>query len=134
MQSFNRLRPLAQFLLRLGTGAVLFAHGWVKLAHMTPNMQAFGAMGLPPWLSVVAGILEAGGGLLLVLGLFSRIAALLLFLEMCFAIGFVHWRHGLWWQVNKYELALLCAVSTFAILSFGPGPVSIDRSLLHDKT
>lgn len=133
MQFFNRLRPLAQLLLRLGTGAVFLAHGWVKLAHMTPNMQAFGAMGLPAWLSVVAGILEAGGGLLLVLGLFSRIAALLLFLEMCFALGFVHWRHGMWWQVNKYELALLCAVATFAILTFGPGPASVDRALFHDR-
>jgi putative oxidoreductase len=133
MELFNRLQPLAQLLLRIGVGAVFFAHGWVKLAHITPNMQAFGAMGLPPWLSVVAGILEAGGGLLLALGLFTRVAALLLFFEMCFALGVVHLRHGLWWQVNKYELALLCAVSSFAILSFGPGPASIDRALFRGK-
>jgi putative oxidoreductase len=133
MQFFNGLRPLAQLLLRLGVGTVLLAHGYVKLVHMSPNMRAFGAMGLPPWLSVVAGFLEAGGGLLLILGLFSRVAALLLFFEMCFAIGFVHWRQGNWWQVKNYELALVCAVSTFAIAAFGPGRASLDRLLLHDK-
>jgi putative oxidoreductase len=133
MRFLDRLQALALLLLRIGVAAIFFSHGWGKLIHPSTTMHMFETMGLPGWLGIVAGALETAGALLLVLGLFTRIFAGLLFLEMCFAIGAVHWKHAAWWDVKTYEPALACAVISFSLAAFGPGVVSVDYSLFHDR-
>ena len=134
MQFLNRLQILALILLRIGAGAIFFSHGWMKLMHPSATMKMFGGMGFPGWTGVAIGALETAGGLLLVLGLFTRILALLLFIEMCVAILFVHWRHAAWWDIQTYELPLACCAISLALASFGPGIVSIDHALFRDRS
>ncbi len=133
MQFLNKLQTLALIALRIAAGAIFFSHGWVKLTHASASMKMFGGMGFPPWTGLAIGAIETAGGLFLVLGLFTRISALILFIEMCVAIGFVHWRHAPWWDVKSYELALACFGISLALAAFGPGPASLDHALFRNQ-
>src|ERR1051326_9426133 len=91
LKFLDALRPLGLLILRGALGLIFFTHGYPKLTHSGGAMQAmFVQHGLPAQLVLVAGVLETFGGLLLILGLFARGAALLLAIEMCVAIVKVH--------------------------------------------
>ena len=98
------------------------------------GFQKFGAFGGMHGHTVVAftllwfaAILEAVGGPLLILGLFTRPVAFLLSGEM--AVGYFtgHARHGFWPNVNGGELAVLYCFIFLYLFAAGPGPLSIDR-------
>jgi putative oxidoreductase len=133
MQFLNKLQAIALTLLRIAAGAIFFSHGWMKLMHPSATMKMFAGMGFPAWVGVAIGALETAGGILLLLGLFTRIFALLLFVEMCVAIIFVHWRHAAWWNVGTYELPLAVAAISLALAAFGPGVASIDHALGRNR-
>jgi putative oxidoreductase len=133
MRFLNKLQALALIVLRIAGGAIFFTHGWAKLMNPSATMKTFHGMGFPGWAGVAIGALETAAGLFFVLGLFTRISALLLFIEMCVAIGFVHWRHAPWWDVNSYGLALASGAIALALVAFGPGVASIDHALFRDR-
>ncbi len=80
----NNVRNLGLLTLRAGVGGVLLAHGvqklfgWLGGAGLTGTADAFEQMGFRPGLpsAVAAGLGEAGGGTLIVLGLFTPAAIL----------------------------------------------------------
>jgi putative oxidoreductase len=95
-------------------------------------MQAmFVQHGLPAQFVYVAGVLETFAGLLLLLGLFTRGAALLLAIEMCVAIIKVHSAHGIM-ALHEYEFPLALAAACFALATTGAGAASVD-SLLYGE-
>src|SRR5271168_2897051 len=78
MQSLEKLKPLALLLLRLALGIILVYHGYPKLfAHTHEAMQGFEHMGFPGYFVYIAGVIEFFGGCLLIVGLFTRIAGML---------------------------------------------------------
>jgi putative oxidoreductase len=129
----NRLQALGLLLLRIGAGTIFLAHGWTKLTHMAGTMKFFAGLGFPSWMAVLIGLLEVGGGILLIFGLFTRITGLLLAIEMVVAIAAVHWKQVPWWNVTGYELALACGVIAFALASFGAGVVSVDHAVFRGR-
>jgi putative oxidoreductase len=127
----NSLQPFGLFLLRAALGLIFFTHGFPKLAHSNPGMQGlFVQHGLPAQFVFVAGVLETFGGLLLVLGLFARPAALLLAIEMSVAIAKVHLVHVM--VVHDYEFPLALAVACFALATVGAGAASADHFLFGE--
>src|SRR5258708_24487032 len=91
MKALSSRQPLGLLLLRVSLGLVFFSHGYPKLAHSAAGMQGFFVQhGLPGYFVYIAGVLEVFGAILLVLGLFTRAAALLLAIEMGVAIWKVH--------------------------------------------
>ncbi|MGC1687613.1 MAG: DoxX family protein, partial [Candidatus Acidiferrales bacterium] len=91
MPVLEKLKPLALLLLRLGLGIIFVSHGFPKLfGHSQQWIVAFQHMGFPPYFAYISGILEFFGGLLLIAGLFTQIAGLLLAVEMAIAIWRVH--------------------------------------------
>ena len=134
MQFLNRLQAVAIILLRIAGGAIFFSHGLAKLTNPSGTMSMFGHMGFPGAVGVAIGAIEVAGGIFFVLGLFTRVSAVILFIEMCVAIGFVHLRHAAWWDVKSYELALACAAISLTLATFGPGVVSIDHALFRDRS
>src|SRR5271156_6834084 len=88
MQSLEKLKPLALLLLRVALGVILAFHGYPKLfTHTHETMQGFERMGFPGYFVYIAGVIEFFGGSLLILGLFTRIAGLLVAGEMGVALG-----------------------------------------------
>jgi putative oxidoreductase len=128
----NTFRPFGLLLLRAALALIFFAHGYPKLAHTNPAMQdMFVQHGLPAQFVYVAGVLETFGGLLLLLGLFTRAAALLLAIEMCVAIAKVHSAHGIM-ALHEYEFPLALAAACFALTTTGGSAASLDRLLYGD--
>jgi len=126
MKFLNSLQPLGLLILRAALGAIFLVHGYPKLTRPTAPLQAFFVQhGLPGQLVYVAGVLETFGGLLLVIGLFTRPCALLLAVEMGVAIGKVHSARGLALQDYEFPLALGCAC--LALATVGAGLVSVDH-------
>ena len=86
--------------------------------------------GLPGYFVYIAGVIETFGGGLLLLGLFTRAAALLLAMEMCVAIWKVHSGHG-YLAVHDYEFPLTLATACFALATVGAGMISLDQPLFE---
>jgi putative oxidoreductase len=122
----NNLQPLSLLFLRISLAVIFLFHGYPKLAHPSAQLQsAFVEHGLPGYFVQLAGIIETFGGGLLLLGLFTRAAALLLAIEMCVAIWKVHSRSYL--AVHEYEFPLALAAACFVLATVGAGLISVDQ-------
>lgn len=86
------------FVLRLAMGAIFFLHGWMKLfggqESFVREMLAMVGWQMPDWLLLVLAVVEILGGLALILGLFARLAALVLAVEMVVAVLLFHLGQG----------------------------------------
>jgi len=131
MKFLNSLQPLGLLLLRLSLALIFFSHGYPKVAHSAPGMQAFFVdHGLPGYFVYISGVLEVFGAMLLVLGLFTRGAALLLAIEMAVAIWKVHTAGG-YLAVHNYEFPLTMLAGSFALATVGAGRLSLDHPLFE---
>lgn len=121
------LEPRALSLLRIIAGFTFSLHGFQKLFGFFGGMSGHGATAAFGSLLWTAGVLEALGGVLLVLGLFTRPVALVLCGEMAVAYFRSHRPSGLWPILNGGELAILyCFIFLYLVMA-GAGPVSLDR-------
>lgn len=118
--------PRAQALLRIVTGYLYLTHGTAKLLgvpHVAnfDNLRIFSLMGL-------AGILELVGGVLLLIGLFTRPVAFVLCGEMAFAYFMAHASQGyvLVPMLNRGELAVLYCFVFLFFAAAGAGAWSVD--------
>jgi putative oxidoreductase len=131
MKSLGALQPLGLFVLRVALGIIFIYHGYPKLAHTGTGMQGFFVQhGLPAYFVYVSGILETFGGALLILGLFTRVAALLLAIEMGVAIWKVHSANG-YYAVRDYEFPLVVGAACLALATVGAGLFSADHPLFE---
>lgn len=121
-------------ILRIVTGLAFMTHGLPKLFGW---MGGFGGAGEAAELMSrfgVAGVLETFGGLLIVLGLFTRPVAFLLAGEMAVAYFWIH--SGFsdpWWWTNGGEKAMLFSFIFLFFSAFGAGPFSLDARLAARK-
>lgn len=130
MQGVEKLRPLALLLLRLALAVVFIYHGYPKLfGNVQQAMQGFQHNGFPRYFVYVAGIVETFGGFLLILGLFTRVAGLLLAGEMLIAVLKVHLGQGPITQVKNYEFPMVLSAASFAIAALGAGFISLDHAI-----
>jgi len=122
--SSGRWSPRLLSVLRIVTALLFIPHGTQKLFGFPGAQQA-----VSPLLSMmgIAGILECVGGVLLLLGVFTRPTAFVLSGEMAVAFFTAHAPRGFWPILNRGELpALYCFV--FLYLAFaGGGPWSCRR-------
>lgn len=133
MRSLEKLKPLALLFLRVAVGIIFVYHGYPKLfGHPRETMQAFAHMGFPRYFGYISGVIEFFGGCILVLGLFARIAGLLLAGEMAIALWRVHGILADPRAVSHYEFPLMLAVSSFAIAALGAGLISFDHALFRE--
>ena len=89
---------------------------------MFDNLQLMSLVGLQ-------GVLEAGGGLLLLIGLFSRPVAFVLSGDMAVAYFMAHFPKGWLPILNGGDLAVLFCFVFLYLCVAGPGPWSIDARL-----
>jgi len=133
MKSLNSLQPVGLLVLRVVLGLIFFSHGYLKVAHSAPGMQAFFVEhGLPGYFVYISGVLEVFGALLLAIGVFTRGAALLLAIEMGVAIWKVHSGGG-YLAVHNYEFPLAMLAGSFALATIGAGLLSLDHVLFEGR-
>ena len=132
----------ATTIVRLVLGVVFFAHGaqkmlgWFGGHGFTATMGAFtNYMHIPAPLAFLAICAEFFGGLGLIFGLLTRIAAFGIFVNMAVAIAMVHRHFGFfmnWMGTQKgegYEYHLLVLAITAFLMIRGAGAASLDRLL-----
>lgn len=119
------LRPYALSLLRFMAGLLYLEHGTQKLLGFPAN-PALAHLHLISLIGL-AGTLELVGGTLLVLGLFTRLAAFVLSGEMAFAYFIAHLPHSFLPIVNHGELAVLYCFTFLYLAVAGGGPIALER-------
>jgi putative oxidoreductase len=123
---FDRWNPRALAILRIITAFLFLQHGTAKLLHI-PHVTAFDQL---PALSLIgfAGVLEIVGSLLILAGLFTRLAAFVLSGEMAVAYFMAHASHGYFFTpvLNQGEEAVLYCFIFLFISVAGAGAGSID--------
>lgn len=126
MGYLDRLHPLALLVLRVVLGAVMISHGYPKVfGGLHHHVQFVGSLGIPGWLAYFSAFAEFFGGILVIAGLITRIAALAILIDLLVAIAKVHWKHGLSGP-GGYEFPLSLAAIAFALIFFGAGPIALD--------
>jgi putative oxidoreductase len=133
MRGIEKLRPLALLLLRLALGVIFIYHGYPKLIDSQQWMQNFAHMGFPSYFAYIAGIFEVFGGAMLIAGLFTRIAGLLLAMEMAIAVLKVHGLLSSPANVHNYEFPLALCAACFVLATVGAGMISIDQALFEGR-
>jgi putative oxidoreductase len=121
LASMSRLTPFLQSVLRIVAAALFLAHGTQKLFAVPGGSRVALAS-----LLGLSGILEAGGGALLLVGLFTRPVAFMLSGEMAYAYFTAHLPRGNWPILNQGELAVLFCFLWLFFSAAGAGPISID--------
>jgi putative oxidoreductase len=109
-------------LLRIIAALLLLEHGTMKLFHF-PAPQMPGPL---PTLLVVAAVIELITGVLVALGLFTRLAAFIASGEMAVAYFIGHFPKSFWPGVNMGDAAILFCFVFLYIAAAGPGAWSID--------
>lgn len=125
---FATLQPFALSLLRIVLGITFTQHGVQKLFGWLGGLG--GAAAAPGSLMWSAGVLETFGGLLILLGLFTRPVAFLLAGQMAVAYFMQHAPQGFWTLKNGGELSVMYCFAYLFFVTAGPGPWSVDRVLL----
>ncbi|MCX5892658.1 MAG: DoxX family protein [Deltaproteobacteria bacterium] len=121
--------------LRIALGVIFMAHGgqklfgWLGGKGLEGTAGFFIKLGLTPGMlwAVLAGLAEFGGGLLVLLGLFTRFGAASIALVMLVAILKVHW--GAFFMPSGIEYAASLFATAIALLIAGGGRFSLDAQL-----
>lgn len=121
----------APFALRIALGAAFLVHGYPKLFK---NFSGFAGwletIGIKPgrfWASVV-GVVEFFGGIAIVLGVFTQLAAFLIAVNMVVAMAKVKWGAAKFVETERmgWELDLAYLAMAAALVLWGPGAYTIE--------
>jgi putative oxidoreductase len=120
----HNLHDLAHFGLRITTGVLFIVHSTGKF---DPNFKGFfSSMGLPPEMALLIGLLESIGGILLILGILTRISSSILAIEMLSIMVYVKKLQSFSGK-NGLELELLIFAILLILIVLGPGKISISH-------
>jgi putative oxidoreductase len=130
MKRYLQWSPYLLSILRIVAAFLFMAHGSQKLfafpgtsGHTVALISEIG----------VAGILEFFGGLILLLGVYTRPTAFILSGEMAIAYFQVHAPHGFWPSLNRGELAALYCFVFLYLSAAGGGAWSLDALWLERR-
>lgn len=138
MSKLNQLvatnNSVSSLVLRVPLGIIFAAHGAQKLFGwfggygLEGTGKFMSSLGMEPGvlMAALAGSAEFFGGLLLIVGLLTRPAALALAFTMIVAIFSVHISHGLFMSNNGYEFALALLAGVLSLVFSGGGRASVD--------
>ena len=122
---------LGKLILRLTLGVLILLHGIAKLkggiGFLTPMVQG---IGLPPWFAYGVYLGEVAAPIMVIIGLFTRTGAFIIFVNMIFAIVLVHrpelltfGKQGGW----ALELQGMFMFTALALIFMHPGRFALTR-------
>jgi putative oxidoreductase len=124
----NRFQPFGALIMRLVLSIIMIRHGYDKVipsgslynfTHMVIRLH------LPVWLGYLAAFTEFFGGLLLLVGLLTRIVAIMMAIEMVVAIIKIHIHGGLMGP-NSFAFPLTCFAIALMLVFTGCGWLGLD--------
>jgi putative oxidoreductase len=124
----------ALLFLRVATGLIFFTHGWQKWQAGVDLTAAFLNtlnFPLPEAFAFVLIAVEVVGGLALIFGAYTRLAAKLTGLDAAIALFTVHLSKGYSATAGGYEYVLLLVAACVVILVMGAGNWSLDKKYLR---
>jgi putative oxidoreductase len=125
----SRWQPQLLAILRIVVGLLFLEHGLSKFFGFP---VPFPVQPLPPIL-VAAGVIECLAGVLVTLGLFTRLAAFVASGEMAVGYFMQHFPNGFWPIANKGEAAILYCFIFLYIAAAGPGVWSVDGARFRGR-
>lgn len=131
---FGGLASWGPDFLRLAVGVIMLAHGYPKVSNLAARKgltQFLQSLGFSPptfWAYLVS-ISEFFGGICLILGLFTRLAALVLAIEFLVIIVKVKWAKGFLSEKGGWEWDWALWMMLLSLLVTGPGRLALDHRL-----
>ncbi len=130
-------RDFAITVLRVAIGIIFFMHGWQKVFAngIGQTTQFFAGLGIPvPEMAApFVALLELIGGVLLILGAFTRPIAVLLAFDMFVALVLVHLRQG-FFLPRGYEFVLILLAGCVTLALAGAGAFGLDQVLFRRRS
>lgn len=132
MNALNRFAPAVLSLLRIAAAYMFLLHGTAKFFSFPVSMGG----GVPSGIYLAAGILEVGGGILLLLGLLTRPMAFILSGQMAVAYFMAHASQGnpLFPIANGGESAALFSFVFLYLAAAGGGAWSLDKLFCKNRS
>jgi len=127
VRTLDRVQPFALFMLRIVLGVIMIAHGYGKIfGGLSHHVELVRSVGLPGWLAYVSAVAEFFGGIAVLVGLFTRLAAFAITIDLGVAVWKINWKDGLLGD-HGYQLPLALAAIAFALIFFDAGPIALDH-------
>ena len=123
----NKLADIAFMGLRSAIGVIFIVHGYGKIGN-DGFIGWIGSMGIPPEMGIIIALGEVIPGILLIIGVLSRISASILSIIMLGAIFHVKNAESLTGD-GAYELDLILLAACLVIIVMGPGRVSLSNAV-----
>jgi len=118
--------PELRSVLRIVAAFLFMQFGTAKVIAFPAAIMPGGGTAPIGSLAGIAGLLESVGGLLLLVGLFTRPVAFVVAGEMAFAYFIGHAPQGFWPVLNQGHPAILFCFIWLYLSAAGPGPWSLD--------
>jgi putative oxidoreductase len=124
----NKFQPCGALILRIVLAVSLLHYGYQKV-HSHAAMEAFTHQvqhfGLPYWLAYVSAFTEVVGGIMMILGLFTRLFAALIAINMLTALFTV----AIHRDFNTCNYVIALAAIALMLLFYGAGSYALDRRI-----
>lgn len=122
-------KDVAYALIRMFLGAALLARGLFLFFNPDALTKIVDDNSLNMYFSWIA-ISHLLGGLMLFLGLLTRLGALIQLPQLIYAVLFIHMEQGIMMGGQSFELATMTLFLLLVILWYGAGPLSLDAKLV----
>ncbi|MFJ3791659.1 DoxX family protein [Kitasatospora sp. NPDC090091] len=128
-QALDVARPIVLTAFRVAVGLLFACHGAASMFGVFGGAKGGGTVPVGQWPGWWAALIQLVGGILVVVGLGTRIAALICSGSMAYAYFTVHQEHALLPLQNNGEPSAMFCWAFLAIAAIGGGPYALDRLL-----
>jgi putative oxidoreductase len=120
----SKLHDITHWGIRASIGAIFLVH---SLKKFDPSWQDWlvNSAGLPPEMQIPIALAEFIGGVLLIVGVLTRISASIFSIILLGAIFHIRWENGFFVSQGGWEWDLVMLAGLLSIIAAGPGRVSI---------
>lgn len=134
----STIKEIALLLSRVLFGIILIAHGWDKfqITGLEGVTGYFDSLGIPAagFAAAVVGAIELIGGIMIVLGAFTRVVTLVVAAVMLGAAVFAHASFGIYAANGGWELVGAIGAGMLALFAIGAGAWSVDALIARNKS
>ena len=121
----NVLHDITHWGIRASIGAIFIVH---SLKKFDPSWQEWLiTIGVPPEMQIPIALAELIGGICLVVGVLTRVAASIMAVILLGAIFHIRWENGFFVSQGGWEWDLVMLAVVLTIIAAGPGRISISH-------